>query len=375
MYEKNLIENTTNDLAKIAKIISNCSQNEDFNNQIWSSQKNHELPIYRLVELNINSVPFYDFVESYNEIDHEDLVMLFNNNITAIVGFYIPNDKVFNSAQGYNCYYVMNGFNTISGFSPNGSLIHTDNNDPSEIQLIVKPNDESIKISKSSPEYAKYLSGQTKTLPKILFDSEDFILVDIINYHLVKSNVTSLGKSGCNQLYCANADRDNRFNSEMINNFGFDNESAFKSALPWWELNAKIIIIATLTDCNSNGLMIRKGFNTSRSDFSDLKTYQHPLNIDVVDWDPTDFGSTMKYTVFEIDGTATNKSTTILSSTSFQDPITGTTFSTTSTQVFEHDSSDDELLDLTVGYCGPADWWDNYIGTTGRFHFQIWEKH
>lgn len=39
MYEKNLIENTTNDLAKIAKIISNCSQNEDFNNQIWSSQK------------------------------------------------------------------------------------------------------------------------------------------------------------------------------------------------------------------------------------------------------------------------------------------------------------------------------------------------
>ena len=84
----------------------------------------------------------------------------------------------------------MNGFNTISGFSPNGSLIHTYNNDPSEIQLIVKPNDESIKISKSSPEYAKYLSGQTKTLPKILFDSEDFILVDIINYHLVKSNVT-----------------------------------------------------------------------------------------------------------------------------------------------------------------------------------------
>lgn len=53
----------------------------------------------------------------------------------------------------------------------------------------------------------------------------------------------------------------------------------------------------------------------------------------------------------------------------------GTTVSTTSTQVFDHDSSDDELLDLTVGYCGPADWWDNYIGTTGRFHFQIWEKH
>ena len=313
-----------------------------------------------------------------NTVDIETMISTYPKITLAV---YNP-IQYKNQSTGVNTYIVEEEVvDSLYGYTPDGnSCSILAKTEPTTPVLLIKENERVFSIDVDSDAYQlvkdKESNGHVFDYP--IYENNTTLSISMFDFFKLRLDTiqqSSNKVNSCNPVGCQTiADRDLRYNKDVVNNFSFQNNSSLNDVEPWYYLGPEFQLTIVMADCSGADNPIIHPWGGTRSDYLDGNVHTLSVPLTVVNWIESTWGSRMYYHIQEIDKTPELTTKLKLTmSTTFN--IAGQNVTVNAeTEIAYH--PDNDLVGANyVEYCDPADWWDTFRYATGGFIFQVWEKH